>query len=328
MKNTIVKFISLDDSYDCYLSMTWMTDNNHGICGHIYEIIDYYLLLHVKFNIGILICEDLNWENIEMCIRTKYSIDEEIILKMKHNTIFSYKPKYVIGKNTSILFVDGGLYRSLYQSRCLLAVKNIFCFRCSPLDTHYNLSYKNLTLLQDNRVYNDEDKKIAIDYIKKINFKYYKKINNAKTNTALLYLTSNCRRLCNISLLDIIFTYRFEKYIIITNTPELYSDIIKDFPNITIMTVPVENIFEKFDTYIYTPTGKDGSIAQISFDCSPRFIVECKYYNKDVIYHNIDENYLSIDTGLKWRQYDIKNNFEKLHLIDSDEIIDILYDRL
>jgi hypothetical protein len=129
-------------------------------------------------------------------------------------------------------------------------------------------------------------------------------------------------------VLDIIFTHKFEKYIIVTNTPELYFNITKDFPNVTILTAPVENIFEKFDTYIYTPTGIDGSIAQISFDCSPRFIAECKYYNKNVIYHNIDEKYLSVDTGLKWRRHDIENSFEKLYLNDSDEIIDILYDRL
>jgi hypothetical protein len=322
------KFISLNDSYNLYLSMTWMPDNNHGICGHIYEIIDYYLLLHLKFNVGILICEDLNWETIENCVRTKYRVDESIILKMKCSASFYNKPKYVVGKNSSILFVDGGLYRSLHKNGVALAFKNIFCFRCSPIDTHYNLSYKNLVLLQDNRVYNDADQAISIDYKKKINFKYYKNIKQTQTKTALLYLTTNCRRLCNVSLLDIIFTYKFEKYIILTNTPEQYTNIIKDFHNISLLSMPVENIFEKFDTYIYTPTGKDGSVANISFDCSPRFIVECAHYNKNVIYHNIDDEYLSTDTGLKWRKYDIENNFQSLHLDDSDELIDILYDRI
>jgi hypothetical protein len=328
MKNTKSKFLSLNNSYDLYLSMTWMTDNDHGICGHIYEIIDYYLLLHTKFNVGILICEDLNWNIIENCILTKYNIEESIILKMKHNTIFNYKPKYVVGKNTNILFVDGGLYRAFYKNGNILEFKNIFSFRCSPLDTHYNLSYKNLILLQDNRVYSDDDRKISIDYKKKINFKYYKNISSNVTKTAMLYLTTNCRRLCNISILDIIFTYKFDRYIIVTNTPEIYTNIIKDFSNIEILTAPVENIFEKFDAYIYTPTGKDGSAVSISFDCSPRFIAECEYYCKEVIYHGIDDKYLESDTGLKWRSYDIKNDFQSLYLDDSDELIDILYDRL
>jgi hypothetical protein len=308
--------------------MTWMPDNDHGICGHIYEIIDYYILLHLKFNVGILICENLNWETIENCVRTKYAVEESIIQKMKSSTLFYDKPKYVVGKNTSILFVDGGLYRSLHKNGVALAFKNIFCFRCSPLDTHHNLSYANVVLLQDNRVYNDDDSAISIDYKKKINFRHYKNISQIQTKTALLYLTSNCRRLCNVSLLDIIFTYKFEKYIILTNTAEQYTNIIKDFPNVSLLSMPVDDIFEKFDTYIYTPTGKDGSVANISFDCSPRFIVECAHYNKSVIYHNIDDKYLSIDTGLKWRKYDIENNLQSLYLDDSDSLIDILYDRL
>jgi hypothetical protein len=81
--------------------------------------------------------------------------------------------------------------------------------------------------------------------------------------------------------------------------------------------MPVENIFEKFDTYIYTPT-------KGSFDCSPRFIAECKYYNKNIIYHDIDENYLNVDTGLKFRKYDIDNNFKSLLLNENDEIVSIL----
>ena len=308
--------------------MTWMSDNDHGVCGHIYEIIDYYLLLYTKFNVGILICEDWDWSVFENCIVTKYSLETSLIEKIKNNTIFCNKPKYLVAKNSSIFFVDGGLYRSLYKNGVILNFKNIFTFRCSPLDTHFNLPYKNLVLLQDSRVYADADSSISIDYKKKINFKFYKDINRSKTQTAMLYLTTNCRHLCNVSLLDILFTYKFERYILVTNAPQTYEGVIKDFPNIKILTAPVENLFEKFDAYIYTPTGRDRSIANISFDCSPRFIVECAHYDKQVIYHGIDDDYLSIDTGLKWRRHDIENDFQSLYLDDSDELIDILYDRL
>ena len=320
-------FARLDNTYDLYLSMTWMSDNNHGICGHIYEIIDYYLLLHTKFKIGILICEDLNWETFANCISTKYDVSSSVIQSIKEDTYFHYKPKHVIGKDTSILFVDGGLYHSLYPHGCSLIFKNIFCFRCSPLQTHRDLHYKNLKLLQDTRVYDDIDNDIAHHYVKKINFKHYKKYyNNELTDTALLYLTSNCRRLCNISLLDIIFTYKFKSYLILTNTPELYKDIVKDFPQVSFPTMPIENIFHKFDTYIYTPTGKNGSVVQKSFDCSPRFIAECAHYGKNVIYHDIDDSYLAHDTGLKYRKYDIENDFQSLYLNDTDDLIDILYE--
>jgi len=325
-KNMQNSFVSLDDSYDLYLSMTWMHDNNHGICGHVYEIIDYYLLLRNKFKVGILICEDLDWETFERCIVLKYDIDPNVIREMKNNSLFCNRPKYVLGKNTSILFVDGGLLNAFYPRGTVLLLKNIFSFKCSSADTHYNLPYKNITLLQDNRVYDDPDRDIAINYVKKIGFKYYKKIAKTDSNTAMLYLTTNCREICNISLLDLVFEYGFENYMILTNDTFKYSAIVKDFPKISFPSMPVDDIFEKFDSYIYTPTG--AGIARRKFDCSPRFIAECAFYDKKIIYHDIDDEYLAVDTGLKWRKYDIENNFSSLYLEDSDDLIDILYDRL
>jgi len=127
-------------------------------------------------------------------------------------------------------------------------------------------------------------------------------------------------------LLDIIFQYGFKNYMLLTNDRAQYKSLLDSFPQITFPEMPVEDIFTKFGTYIYTPTGE--GLARRKFDCSPRFIAECAYYGKKVIYHNIDEEYLSIDTGLKWRRYDIENDFQSLYLDDSDELIDILYERL
>lgn len=325
MKNMKGMF-KLDDSYDCYLSMTWMKDNNHGICGHVYEIIDYYLLLSKKFKIGILICEDMSWDILERCIRSKYELNESQIYDIKNNCYFCNRPKYIFGKNTNILFVDGGLLNALVPQGVYLMVKNIFSFKCNYVDTHYNLPYDNVTLLQDNRVYSGKDNDIAINYVKKIGFKYYKACAPVCTNTALLYCTTNCRQVCNVSILDIIFQYGFKHYMLLTNDRKQYESIAESFPQITFPEMPVQDIFTKFDTYIYTPTGE--GLARRKFDCSPRFVAECAHYGKSVIYHGIDEEYLSIDTGLKWRRHDIEHNFQSLYLDDSDELIDILYDRL
>ena len=81
--------------------------------------------------------------------------------------------------------------------------------------------------------------------------------------------------------------------------------------------MPVNNIFEKFNTYIYTPT-------RDKFDCSPRFIAECNFYKKGILYHNINEDYLKIDTGLRYRKYDIENDFKSITLQDDDNIIKII----
>ncbi len=310
-----MKYLTLDKSYDLYISMTWSGDTNHGVSGHLYEIIEYYQLLKNHFKVGILICEDLTWEIIKKAIITKYNLNNKEINDIKDNTIFAYRPKYVVGKN--ILFVDGGFTRTMLRYGVALLFKNIFSFRCSNLDYHYNLPYKNITLLQDNRIYNDKDNDISINYKKKIKFDIFKDIKNSITDTALLYITTNCRKLCDDNIIDTIVQYKFNSYIILSDDNKRYRNKFKIFKNLYFPEMPVENIFEKFTTFIYTPTKN-------KFDCSPRFISECKFYNKNVIYDEIDNNYLEIDTGLKYRKYDIKHNFESITLKDNDDIIEII----
>lgn len=310
-----MKYLKLDKSYDLFISMTWSGDTNHGVSGHLYEIIEYYLLLKNHFKVGILICEDLPWDVIERGISTKYNLSHNDIQTIKASITFANRPKYVVGKN--ILFVDGGFTRTMLRYGVSLLFKNIFSFRCSNLDFHYNLPYKNVTLLQDNRVYNDEDNKISINYKKKIKFDIFKNIKKPSTDAALLYVTSNCRKICDDYLIDLILQYKFDSYVILSDNNKKYKEKFKPFKNIYFPTMPVENIFEKFSTYIYTPT-KD------KFDCSPRFIAECNFYNKNVIYHNIDKDYLKIDTGLKYRKYDIQKDFKSISLLQNDDIIEII----
>ena len=65
-----------------------------------------------------------------------------------------------------------------------------------------------------------------------------------------------------------------------------------------------------------------------SFDCSPRLIAECKHYEKNVIYHNIDEQLLKVDLGLKYRRHDIENDFDSIKLKPDDKIVSILHEIL
>ena len=82
-----MKYLTLDKSYDLYISMTWSGDTNHGVSGHLYEIIEYYQLLKNHFKVGILICEDLTWEIIKKAIITKYNLNNKQINDIKDNTI-------------------------------------------------------------------------------------------------------------------------------------------------------------------------------------------------------------------------------------------------
>ena len=91
----------------------------------------------------------------------------------------------------------------------------------------------------------------------------------------------------------------------------------KEWANLSVRIVyedqlPLKDIFSLFDTYIYTPTPK-------SWDCSSRFIPECKFYKKAIkltkfaehqLYSSNDENVddPKTDYGLRVRLFDTFSN--------------------
>lgn len=294
----MAKIVKLDPSYDLWLSYSW-SNNNHGICGHTFEVIDYYYILKHNFRVGILLAEDIDWPTFESSIRSKYAFSDQEILDIKNNTVFENRPSLVSGRN--ILFTDGGVVN---MSAVTLLFDNVFYFACGNKEIKNN-DKKNVWILQDDRVY-EPVKLNGVNYKKKILFDKLKSIGPAP-DKILLYATKNCR--------DIDDYDQFRSYgkplLVITNK----ENKPKDREGFTFVVPPVEDIFEQFSTYIYTPIKR-------KWDCSPRFIAECKYYGKPVIFHNID--YWEEDHGLRWRQWDIENDFDSLYLRDSDDLVNIL----
>lgn len=298
------------------ISCCWTLDDwSHGVSGHIFEIIDYYHILKDRFDTRILLCDPLMTpEWFKSIISEKYDFDESEIDSLINSTVFANRPKYV--KCNKILFVDGCLIK-MEKHGIKIFAERIYTFMCSKYETIHDLkSFKDVIPLLDYRVYkntNVNDVKIGVDYTKKLLFERYKTINCAVESTALIYATTNCRKLDYDQLINIINHYNFEKYIIISDTISKFNNI----DSVSILTPPVSDLFNKFTTYIYTPT-------QMKWDGSPRFPVECKYYNKDVIYHDIDNQYLAHDRGLYYRALDIQTDFEKLHLKHTDNILNII----
>jgi hypothetical protein len=292
------KILKLDNSYDLWLTQSWST-NNHGICGHTFEILDYYYILKNHFKVGILFCEDIDWHTIEAAIRSRYVFSDSEILDIKHNTLFNERPRLLTGRN--ILFVDGGIINT---SSVALYFDNIFYFACGNREIKDNIR-ENVYILQDDRVY-ARVKINGINYKKRILFDKLRPISESK-ESVLLYATKNCR---NIEVYEEFAQYG-DSILAITNA----ENRPKDSDGFTFILPPVEDIFEQFSTYVYTPVNR-------KWDCSPRFIAECKYYGKRVIYHNID--YWNIDHGLRIRKWDIDNDFESLYLRENDSIIGIL----
>lgn len=300
----MAKILQLDQTnYDLWISYTW-SNNNHGICGHTFELIDYYFFLKDFFRVGVLLAEDIDWETFEKSIVEKYEVSKEELLELKKHTVICNRPSLVRGNN--ILFTDGGV-RSL--SHVTLFFNKIIHFACGDFEIKDNEN-SSVYILQDERVYAPV-KVNGIHYIKKILFSRYKKINSSSCEDNLLYGTKNCRNIPREMYLDLLNKYSGSFFCLTNkeNKPEFES------ARINFVEMPVENLFEKFGTYIYTPVPR-------KFDCSPRFITECRFYGKKVEYYNID--YWEEDKGLYWRKYDIDNNFDSLFLTKDDDLPKIL----
>ncbi|HLE09642.1 MAG: hypothetical protein A2504_07035 [Bdellovibrionales bacterium RIFOXYD12_FULL_39_22] len=288
-------------TYDLWLSYSW-SGNNQGICGHTFEVIDYYLLLKKYFRVGILLAEDIDWPTFKQAITSKYDISLLELEEIQADTVFFNRPKLVTGNN--ILFTDGGV--TSLKNKTLL-FDNIFHFSCGDLTIKNNKSAKTF-ILQDERIYGRCLN--SIDYKKKIYFSRYKKIISAENNI-LLYGTKNCRNISLELYYEILNQYH-GNFICLTNESNRFEGLPERF---RFLKMPVDNLFEMFTTYIYTPIER-------KFDCSPRLIAECKFYGKNVIYHKID--YWDEDRGLYYRKWDIDNDFDSICLNENDEIIDVL----
>lgn len=285
--------------HDLYLTYTWNANKQHGICGHTFEVIDYYLILKNKFKVGIILAE-INEQELRNIIISKYNLTDEELDNLIENTLFISRNTKLLN-TTNILFTDGSIGN---LDNITVIAKNIFLFSCGNREIIYNTNPKYI-ILQDYRIYG-ENTFNSFNYKKKILFNKLKHITNYKQKY-MIYATSNCRLISEEEIYRIKEKYNIDDLLIISNYPYQLKDV-------TVINPPVENIFEQFSTYIYTEVPRH-------FDCSPRFLGECKFYNKEII---LEIDYLEEDLGLYYRWRDIQEDFESINLTEEDDIIGIL----
>ena len=301
--------------YDLCITTSWTNNSEEmGICGHTFEMIEYFWYIKMYMNCCLVWTETMNEELLRSILESKYNFDDKEVKVILDNSIYIHKPKLLRVKN--ILLVDGNIQRLTST----IIYEHMFLFSCGARDNHLIVNPK-ITVLHDYRIYNSGQR--TIDYKKKILFYRLKSLHNVQSKS-FLYLTSNCRQLdinevknC-INLFDNIFErVKDREWLIGTDNIDNYNILEKD-GCIKVKKLPIENFMEEFNHYIYTPI-------QRKFDCSNRLLAECKYYNKIISLYKIDEEYLNEDLGLKYRLEDIKN-LESISLVrkDRDEIIDIL----
>jgi len=283
--------------YDLVISQTWFK-NNHGICGHTFEMIEYFWILKDYFNVCILNTENISIQDFKTAIISKYNFNKDEVSLIINSIVSVHKPKLMLC--SSILLVDGGYF----AMKNTIIFNKMFQFACGNKSIKNNTN-ENIYILQDHRIY-DKAKVNSIEYRKKILFSRLKKVKKHQNRT-LIYATKNCRNLSDNYYKNILNTFE-DNFLILTNEENTLS-FIND--RIEQIKMPVPNLFEQFNKYIYTPIERQ-------FDCSPRFIAECKYYNIEVVY---DVNY--IDKGLESRKEDLKN-IKTIDLKNDDNIIDII----
>lgn len=273
--------------FDITLTTSW--EANHGISGHLFEMVEYFyhLTFHKNKSVCILIADGLSREQYSTALQ-KYDFTDDELKIINERTFFHYQPMALVA-NT--LFVVNGSFR---MSGAELMVNKKIVFRCN--EDHF-LENADI-VLQDYDVY--EPLPNSIHYKKKILFDKFKKLNPKNPDIGMFYATKNSRKIEYDQLQDIINKTKFSSYLLLTDrqmeTPE----------RCELRLVPINDLWDSFSTYLYTN-------ASVYIDCSPRFVAECKHYGKDVQFHST-----KVDKGLQIRMRDLETN--AIDLKESDDL--------
>lgn len=290
---------SIVDLRNYSVVLTTSFEVEHGISGHAFEMAEYFLFLN-QHNVKtcILLSNGITKNTFLFAVTQKYVLSESELTQITTHTIEHFWPKLLLAK--TLIIVDG----SMDVGSSTLIADKILAFRCSTRRVE-QLNQSNITVLQDYELY--EPLPNSVHYKKKMLLNYLRPqpVKSDLHKTAMLYLTNTCRKLSNERVDEIVSKYRdtFDSFVAFVNTKKCYNDV-------TEYIVPVENMWEKFNTYIYTETPNFG-------DCSPRFVAECRHYNKEVIIETP-----VVPDGLKVRINDLNKNIVQLQ--PNDPIIDFV----
>jgi len=192
-------------------------------------------------------------------------------------------------------------YSNIFKLNLINALRNhlVIIHNENFLDSYENeiqfFRPLKVTHLNDHLIYPNFD---GIQYRKKIYFDIYKQ--PAKELNCTLFNGTNQKYFDDI-------LPKISKY----KNPIILVDKFKCEDYLLFQVkLPVEDLLEKFNRYVYTKS---------FFDPAPRLIQECFYFNKDVIY---DRDFKGVDGGYIY--YQLGMNGENFNL--TNEILEILND--
>lgn len=283
------------------------------ITGHIFECFDYYLFLRQYCKAGILFFCGLNLNKLKTVFESKYTVPfnsiKQDLIQINDIYINNKKTIVVFDKKTKVILTDGNI-KSLESSNIMLMAQNLYGFMCEFHDDYKDVKlHRHIVYLQDNRIHKKSKYFRTLNYVKKIPFKFYKKSNKEFDNTGLMYVTYVCRKISRSTIIEYHKKSGCRKTLLVVPYKLPEYDNIDD---VVQLEAPVEDFFNKFDIYIYTPVSR-------KFDCSPRLVTECFMQGKKVLK---DLDYY--DIGLETRYNDCMTNLQSLDLNENDDILNIL----
>ena len=302
------------------LMYTWDLNGyyDNKICGHMYELIDYYWILKDYFDIKIIFPTNYDLEMV--LSKYAFTLEEKIELSKK----LIPRPKSGIIKTKGgkglVLITDGNLgnFKGIIYG---IPVQ----FSCGKLGL-IPKDKRTWYLLHDRRIcnvnqfvdYDSNPPKKVFNYNKRILFDKLYKDNSYKPliieEHFLFYLTENCKYQTEEQINKILEKYKIkETFSVITIVCDYDFDISKlDYPNSRIQFIDISNypidIFSiPFTTYVYTDVKRQ-------WDCSNRLIAECDFQDRKVFFANKYQ-----DNALVIRRFDIvlKNRLSFLQKEDA-----------
>jgi hypothetical protein len=294
------------------------------ICGDLFQSFEhFYLSRKNKINACLFLSIHVDKERIEQCFKQKYNFDES-----EFEEIFSHI--YIIPIKE---FIKKRMYQTSFKIICFPGIHQLYqlytgiiiqhqkavAFACMPVDESRTIF--NLEVFQDYRIYGDTFlNNKTYNYVRKLLLDKYKKPESNTEDTALIYIKNFVKNHTIENTIRMMKEYKFKKYLICVDKP-FYPTFSKlKNAQVEVITLPIDDIFSKFSTYIYSLI-KDNTDKVI--DCSSRFLIECKYFNKDIIFDGDIK-----DKGLYFRKQDLENDIECLNLKDNDYFITYLKDNL
>lgn len=288
------------DKYDLVLSTA--LDARHGLCGHTFELIEYWLYFRMHGLSVAILTTSVSPDILLAVVRERYNLTSDEIATLEDHLYDGTHIK--VAKLPTTLWVDG----STKFNRNLVAVsKRNIAFLCNNTET---LNEMDLVLM-DTRIYDTDIAHKTAHYVKKIMFSRLKKPKQCLSNTAMLYCTTQARRI-SADYLSSLNRFDFSKYILVSNDTELQSNA-----RFEVLRPPVHDLFSKFNTYIYSPLKIGWAGAIDVLDCSPRFPAECTYFGKDII---IDA---PMNRGLAIRMHDCQT-LERIELTKDDHLVNLI----